>query len=736
MVVLREICAPGGKNNEDACIYKNDSYVLVLDGSTGLGDNIIKPAEGDDWRTDAQWFVQTFCALVKRHMDNFMPIRELVRACIAELAELYWARVPEETGRLNQPSASMALVKRTGDDIEVLAIGDLTVLIENDKGEIDNLTDSTVSDMDDQVIEQMAAESRARKISVKEAGQLTPIRERLKQNRMRKNTEGGYWVLGLEPSAVEHCAHRSVPIDSLKRILICSDGFAAYTRYELPKGSEPEQLLDEMIKKSPEAMLRKIRAAERADPDLNRYPRFKMSDDATAVLIANEKPLERRKDSLFLKTNVVWHRFKGKWQSNLMTFGIKKAYKATVIAALSAAAKLIYDILQSDLAKLDGVAWALLLLLVFISLWTLLSTILAYREASFRYFIYSDPAKKTDVLHALKLRREQLEAGYQIDYFFNGREREYFVSSPRVDECLKTKQIILRDIKRRFTLADDVKKLVPAVMKLTFQNPRVTFNGRLLRQITDLVPNTSEARVQLARYFDGQCTQEIVFKQFKSVQEIAIAFDGKQLLMDNDGCLYPLDYSSCANFIGVSTMVFTRDQKIIVGRQDTLSKANPGRYAPSGSGSLEYSDIKETKARLGRNKDIPLQEVLITAMEREFFEECNLAFDRAAVRTKVIGFARLLERGGKPDYFGVSYIDEDSENVISKIKRTEYGLCKQFSILSFRTAADIPGVLRHFCETYRAKRLISIQVELITQLLERIGNSNGMDTLMRQLTAE
>lgn len=42
-------------------------------------------------------------------------------------------------------------------------------------------------------------------------------------------------------------------------------------------------------------------------------------------------------------------------------------------------------------------------------------------------------------------------------------------------------------------------------------------------------------------------------------------------------------------------------------------------------------------------------------MERELREECGIA-GNVALRTRIIGYARLLHRGGKPEFFGVTFV--------------------------------------------------------------------------------
>jgi hypothetical protein len=126
-------------------------------------------------------------------------------------------------------------------------------------------------------------------------------------------------------------------------------------------------------------------------------------------------------------------------------------------------------------------------------------------------------------------------------------------------------------------------------------------------------------------------------------------FDGLGF-MSNNQILLDLSESKCSNHIGVSTLAFTRDGKMVVTVQSASSAQSAGLLAPSGSGSADLEDLQQA----GND----FHTFLTRAMERELLEECGLANAGAGlVRTRLIGYARLLDRGGKPEFFGVSLLD-------------------------------------------------------------------------------
>lgn len=446
-----------------------------------------------------------------------------------------------------------------------------------------------------------------------------------------------------------------------------------------------------------------------------------------------------------------------------MAFGLKKSYIVTILVAL---ATIVYSLLtlfvndtantqasitgasNPSLSTSDILSKLPLMVTIFATLATLVSTIYEYRNFSRAYSILSNKNIKENVLTRLKLSSKQIDSGYQIRNFFNGETNESYIMSHEVNshlqDTLSNSAIKIKLLEYKFRLTDEVAKLVPSIMNLNFSKSSITFNGKLLRQISDLHPGISPVEVQKTGYFDGQCTHEIAYKQFKSFHDIKLTFDGSQLLMDQDNVLYDLDYSSCANFIGISTLVITKDNRIIIGKQATYSKANPGRYAPSGSGSVNYRDVMYVKRKTPSKHDesgkkidkIDFREILAYAMEREFCEECNYLLTRAKqnMHTRIIGYARLLERGGKPDYFGISYIDEDIFELSNDIRKREYGLNSHYDFCYFLNVQQVPVVLRSFCNKHTndkgKKNKISIQLNIICELLEQLAKENQLTPLI------
>jgi len=127
-------------------------------------------------------------------------------------------------------------------------------------------------------------------------------------------------------------------------------------------------------------------------------------------------------------------------------------------------------------------------------------------------------------------------------------------------------------------------------------------------------------------------------------------------LVDPSGRIVTLAASRMANNVGISTLAFTTDGRLLLVKQSEKNIASRGLLAPSGSGTLEPRDLDSA----GGNAT--LQEIVIRGMERELCEETGVSTD-LIVGTKVVGFGRWLERGAKPEFFGLTHLNISAQEM-------------------------------------------------------------------------
>lgn len=179
---------------------------------------------------------------------------------------------------------------------------------------------------------------------------------------------------------------------------------------------------------------------------------------------------------------------------------------------------------------------------------------------------------------------------------------------------------------------------------------RRVFNGQVVGMHGDpLPPGYSPApplRLHVARFFDAQCSNEMCGLRIIH-RETKEEFDPRRaLLTDAAGRLNSLAESALADCVGVSTIAVTADGALVTVRQTRRNSASARLLAPSGSGSLEPSDLA------GRDSGM-IQDIVRRGMERELREETGVRAEEIR-RTRVTGFARWLERGAKPEFFGLT----------------------------------------------------------------------------------
>ena len=275
---------PGSKVNEDGYgIWPAEAprAAWVLDGVTGINDRALLPGP-----SDAAWFVaqvqEALPALLSGAPDR--PAADLIGALADELERRQsaaWLDARGADGR-ETPAASFALVRLIGPEIEVLRLGDCLVLLE--------AIDGTVTVMDHPGLAAIEAETRDALLTLRAQGITDPKQAfaamvpRLRAERLRRNVSDGYGVLAAEQSCVPMVHVDRMPAHCVRRILLASDGY--YRLVDHYRAVSDAELVRRTAELGADAMLQQLRAIEAADPLATQYPRLKIADDATALLIA------------------------------------------------------------------------------------------------------------------------------------------------------------------------------------------------------------------------------------------------------------------------------------------------------------------------------------------------------------------------------------------------------------------------------------------------------------------
>jgi serine/threonine protein phosphatase PrpC len=277
--LLDSLSIPGdpARPNEDSFSH-TEHAAAVFDGATGLGERLMPG------KSDAQWIAQFGARRFRAHAETGgRELREWLRATAADAEKSFRAlrkRPPIENYEIAYASAVMAMPDTDG--LQILWFGDCAALLRNGSGEFAILGDT----MDKREGE------RARVARLWKPGGPGPaaagVREEflpaLRVSRNAVNSPRGDWLFAPDAACADHAKQARVTAVAGSSILLASDGFLAlasdYERYS------PETLFDAAGERGLAVLGEELRAIEASDPEGLRYPRFKRSDDATALLLA------------------------------------------------------------------------------------------------------------------------------------------------------------------------------------------------------------------------------------------------------------------------------------------------------------------------------------------------------------------------------------------------------------------------------------------------------------------
>ncbi|MEV7549984.1 hypothetical protein AB0N89_10200 [Amycolatopsis sp. NPDC089917] len=239
--------------------------------------------------------------------------------------------------------------------------------------------------------------------------------------------------------------------------------------------------------------------------------------------------------------------------------------------------------------------------------------------------------------------------------------------SDAIDEALSAGDFRIVVTEEPYRLPPKLKATAPHVLPLRAKG-RVLFNGPIVGMRGEPLPAAGSTpapiRLHRARFFDAVCSNELATLRITRT-DTGEEYDlRREELADSSGSLRTLASSELADLVGVSTIAFTADGKLVVVLQSRRNSASAMLLAPSGSGSLEPQDLDTPDG--GRRR--MLHTAVIAGMERELREETGV-LPGEIVSTRLTGFARWMERGAKPEFFGITALSVDSDTLRARRTR-------------------------------------------------------------------
>lgn len=253
----------------------------------------------------------------------------------------------------------------------------------------------------------------------------------------------------------------------------------------------------------------------------------------------------------------------------------------------------------------------------------------------------------------------QLPTGYEGASFLSVPNRGTMLVLRGSDLMLQEGPIPVELDPTPYRLPVELREVAPVALR-TMRAGRVIFDGPMLGLRDDPLPappgQSHPLRLLQTSFFKQVCSAELC--QYRVVDKLT--GDERDIrreeLIDPSGRLVTLSASRLANNIGISTLAFTSDDLLLMVHQSQRNVASARLLAPSGSGTLEPDDL--TGAGIGSS----FQGVLTHGMERELCEESGVNVSDV-LKTRVIGFGRWLERGAKPEFFGITRLKISARDV-------------------------------------------------------------------------
>jgi hypothetical protein len=269
--LLESLSLAGGALNEDAFGH-DGAAAIVLDGATPLGDAVMPG------KSDAAWIAQFGARRVLAHIRDGEGPRHALRGALADTEKSFNAlrlRDPEDVWQT--PAASMMLAAQTGEGVEFLWYGDCAALVAQGDGPVTVVGES---------FDRKSRESESARAAAIASNKPATAREHhmdgLRARRNRINS-GSYWLFTPSEKAASHAARRVLKLKSGAVILLASDGFLALASDYGAYGAD--SLMQAAMDRGLDVLGEELRAIEEADADGVKFPRFKKSDDATALLL-------------------------------------------------------------------------------------------------------------------------------------------------------------------------------------------------------------------------------------------------------------------------------------------------------------------------------------------------------------------------------------------------------------------------------------------------------------------
>ncbi|HRP11739.1 MAG TPA: protein phosphatase 2C domain-containing protein [Terricaulis sp.] len=264
------------KQNDDAC-GQVPGVAWVIDGATDLHDAPLTGAA-----SDASWFALALNSALHAHAyagggERALRIqtkRIIERKLAPPFADLTHGKTIE---RWQSPIASMLMLTETRSGVDGIDLGDCRLATLDAEGR------AALFGGPEQAADAETALAAEQTDADKPLLQRAATIARLREMRAALNQPGAHWTACLDPACADQARGWAIKLARPAHLLLMTDGFSALVdRY---RAYDSAGLMRAARDKGLQELGRELRAIEAADATGAKHPRFKQSDDATALLL-------------------------------------------------------------------------------------------------------------------------------------------------------------------------------------------------------------------------------------------------------------------------------------------------------------------------------------------------------------------------------------------------------------------------------------------------------------------
>lgn len=267
MDVRWESRGSSGRANEDY-VWTAPGLALMLDGAGMPPDVETGCVHG------VRWYVRRLAHHLGAAASGDVSLASALADAIGATAGDH--RTTCDVGHPRSPSSTIVIARWDEVRLDWLVLGDSTLLVFDSAG---------MRAVCDRRLDGVARVERERAAPGADCGvgARTARRRLVDRERERRNRNGGYWIAADDPSAAAHALRGQRGLSGLRAVFLASDGA---TR---PVDRFHERTWDDLAatvtRDGPRVWLDIVRELEASDRDAVRWPRSKVSDDATVVAL-------------------------------------------------------------------------------------------------------------------------------------------------------------------------------------------------------------------------------------------------------------------------------------------------------------------------------------------------------------------------------------------------------------------------------------------------------------------